>query len=152
MEPSWLCWSKLLLFLIVSHINSVVFKTNLITWKVLSSRIRHVTRWKSIDFQSNIMSPSSGSKNKPSKIPAWMLVASRLYCSSKTSVDFQWTTWHYIPEDSTLHNHCCKNLKSYNLITSSIYFGLLKFPYCMCRRCHLDAFSLINVHNDLKFC
>jgi hypothetical protein len=23
--------------------------------------------------------------------------------SSKTSVDFQWTAWHYIPEDSTLH-------------------------------------------------
>jgi hypothetical protein len=23
-------------------------------------------------------------------------------CSSETSVDFQWTTWHYIPEDKTL--------------------------------------------------
>jgi hypothetical protein len=35
-------------------------------------------------------------------------------CSSKTSVDFQRTTWRYIPEDSTLHNHPCENLKSYN--------------------------------------
>jgi hypothetical protein len=26
-------------------------------------------------------------------------------CSSKTLVDSQWTTWHYIPEDRTLHNH-----------------------------------------------
>jgi hypothetical protein len=25
------------------------------------------------------------------------------------SVDFQWTTWRYIPEDRTLHNHCCDN-------------------------------------------
>jgi hypothetical protein len=28
-------------------------------------------------------------------------------------VDFQQTTWHYIPEDRTLHNHCCENLKSH---------------------------------------
>jgi hypothetical protein len=33
--------------------------------------------------------------------------------SSKTSVDFQQTTWRYIPEASTLHNHRCENLKSY---------------------------------------
>jgi hypothetical protein len=26
---------------------------------------------------------------------------------------FQWTTWHYISADSTLHNHCCENFKSY---------------------------------------
>jgi hypothetical protein len=35
-------------------------------------------------------------------------------CSSKMSVDFEWTTQRYIPEDRTLHNHCCENLKSYN--------------------------------------
>jgi hypothetical protein len=29
------------------------------------------------------------------------------------SIECQETTRHYIPEDSTLHNHCCKNLKSY---------------------------------------
>jgi hypothetical protein len=28
-------------------------------------------------------------------------------CSSETSVDFQWTTWHYIPEDGTLHVYVC---------------------------------------------
>jgi hypothetical protein len=32
--------------------------------------------------------------------------------SSETSVDFQRTT-RRIPEDSTLHNHRCENLKSY---------------------------------------
>jgi hypothetical protein len=35
-------------------------------------------------------------------------------CFSEMSVDFQWTTWHYIPEDRTLHNHCCENVKSYS--------------------------------------
>jgi hypothetical protein len=33
--------------------------------------------------------------------------------SSETSVDFQRTIQHYIPEDSNLHNHRCENLKSY---------------------------------------
>jgi hypothetical protein len=42
-------------------------------------------------------------------------------CSSETSVDFQGTTQCYIPEDGTLRNHCCENLKSY------IYF-------CYCQR------------------
>jgi hypothetical protein len=31
----------------------------------------------------------------------------------ETSVDFQRTTRRYIPEDRTLHNHRCENLKSY---------------------------------------
>jgi hypothetical protein len=34
-------------------------------------------------------------------------------CSSKTSVDFQRTTWCYIHEHKTLNNHHCENLKSY---------------------------------------
>jgi hypothetical protein len=34
-------------------------------------------------------------------------------CSSGTSVDFQQTTPHYIPEDTIFHSHCCENLKSY---------------------------------------
>jgi hypothetical protein len=36
-------------------------------------------------------------------------------CSSETSVDTQRTTRRYIPEDGTLYNHRCKNLKYYNL-------------------------------------
>jgi hypothetical protein len=28
--------------------------------------------------------------------------------------DFHQTTLYYIPEDSTLHNHCCENLKLKN--------------------------------------
>jgi hypothetical protein len=34
-------------------------------------------------------------------------------CPSETSVDTQRTTRRYIPEDRTIHNHCCENLKSY---------------------------------------
>jgi hypothetical protein len=36
-----------------------------------------------------------------------------MICSSKTSVDTQRTTQRYFPEDRTLHNHRCENLKSY---------------------------------------
>jgi hypothetical protein len=35
------------------------------------------------------------------------------HCSPETSVDFQWTTWCYIPKDRTVHNPSCENLKSY---------------------------------------
>jgi hypothetical protein len=34
-------------------------------------------------------------------------------CSSKTSVDIQWTTRRFIPEFDTIHNHRRGNLKSY---------------------------------------
>jgi hypothetical protein len=34
-------------------------------------------------------------------------------CPSETSVDTQQTTRSYIPEDGTLYNHRCENLKSY---------------------------------------
>jgi hypothetical protein len=41
-------------------------------------------------------------------------------CSSETSVATQQTTGRHIPEDDTLHNHRCENLKSYtaNILTS----------------------------------
>jgi hypothetical protein len=41
-------------------------------------------------------------------------------CSSETSVETQRTTRRRIPEDNTLHNHHCENLKSYtrNLLFS----------------------------------
>jgi hypothetical protein len=39
------------------------------------------------------------------------MLKTKAICSSKTLVDFQQTTQHYIPEDWTLHNHCCKNFR-----------------------------------------
>jgi hypothetical protein len=42
-------------------------------------------------------------------------------CSSETSVDIQRTTRRYIPEDGTLHNHRCENLKSYITLLINIY-------------------------------
>jgi hypothetical protein len=41
-------------------------------------------------------------------------------CSSETSVETQRTTRRHIPEDYTLHNHRCENLKSYNQRRRSI--------------------------------
>jgi hypothetical protein len=37
-------------------------------------------------------------------------------CSSETSVGTQLTTRRFIPEDLSLHNHRCENLKSYRRI------------------------------------
>jgi hypothetical protein len=51
------------------------------------------------------MSPvSSGSKNTP----------------SKKSARSKWQAERYIPEDITLHNHRCENLKSYMTLTNFI--------------------------------
>jgi hypothetical protein len=39
-------------------------------------------------------------------------------CSSETSVDFQQTTWSYIPQDTSLPNHSCENPNSYKKLNS----------------------------------
>jgi hypothetical protein len=44
--------------------------------------------------------------------------------SSETSVEFQRTTRRHIPEDATLQNHGCENLKSYNIY----FFLILRTP------------------------
>jgi hypothetical protein len=36
-------------------------------------------------------------------------------------VETQWTTRRYIPEDGTLRNHCCENLKFYTIRLEFIY-------------------------------
>jgi hypothetical protein len=51
-------------------------------------------------------------------------------CSSETSVVTQRTTRRYIPEDGTLHNHRCENLKSYTL--PSICYCLTTRRYNIC--------------------
>jgi hypothetical protein len=43
-------------------------------------------------------------------------------CSSETSVDFKRTTWRYISEDMTLHDHLCENLKLYK-VDKSLHRG-----------------------------
>jgi hypothetical protein len=63
-------------------------------------------------------------------------------CSSETSVDTQRTTRRYIPEDGTLHNHRCDNLKSY-IIKSCLQSA------CNCQyNCH-EA-SLLGVFHSQK--
>jgi hypothetical protein len=53
-------------------------------------------------------------------------------CSSETSVDAQRTTRCYIPEDGTLHNHRCENLKSYSVVgDSGSIFGHSVFPFSL---------------------
>jgi hypothetical protein len=74
--------------------------------------------------------PSSGSKNKTSKKPAWKQVASRssatlkidAACSSETSVDFQRTTWCYILEDRILQHKYDTGLKHKRLNLINIHY------------------------------
>jgi hypothetical protein len=49
--------------------------------------------------------------------------------SSETSGTTLWTTRRHIPEDDTLQNHCCENLKSYkNLDVPTPFLNHTKFP------------------------
>jgi hypothetical protein len=71
--------------------------------------------------------PSSGPKKLFQQEPASKQVASRMtlkmeaICSSETSVATHQTTRRHIPEDDTLHNHRCENLKSY-ILSTNFYF------------------------------
>jgi hypothetical protein len=56
-------------------------------------------------------------------------------CSSVTLVVCKRTTCCYIPEDRTLHNHCCGNLKSY----ISLYLFLYPFE-------HIYVYIALYVH------
>jgi hypothetical protein len=59
---------------------------------------------------------------------AYSTLKMEVICSSKTSVEFQWTTRRYISEDSTVHNHCCENLKSYIVYLLFCKTDLLSHP------------------------
>jgi hypothetical protein len=73
-------------------------------------------------------------------------------CSSETSIDFQRTTRRYIPEDSTLHNHYCKNLKSYMTLCVSYEVGteLLFFSsvFSQSMRCFPSSKSILQVSHE----
>jgi hypothetical protein len=55
-------------------------------------------------------------------------------CSSGTSVYFQRTTRHYLPEDINLHNHRCENLKSYASLLFPPDYGKFQKNYVMEQR------------------
>jgi hypothetical protein len=83
-------------------------------------------------FRRNMSLPSSRMKSQPIKKPGikqnsaayFMLDFCWVYSSTlkieaafsfETIVDFQWTIWHYIPEDRTVHTQFYENLKSYKM-------------------------------------
>jgi hypothetical protein len=103
---------------------------------------------------------------------AWKQVASRAFtlvscstyssilnmeaiCSSETSVDFQWTTRRYIPEDRTLHNHRFENLKLYKIlyIASTGKRNLLIYQHFLGVSLILltDCIEDMDIHIDCKF-
>jgi hypothetical protein len=59
---------------------------------------------------------------------AYSSLRMKTICSFETSVDFQRTTRRYTPEDSTLHNQSCENLKSY-IVTNKIIQQIREFTH-----------------------
>jgi hypothetical protein len=74
-----------------------------------------------LERQPTFRKKKPASKQVTTLSPAFTLVSCSAYsstlkmetiCSSETSVDFQWTTRHYIPDDSAFCNHRCEKLSS----------------------------------------
>jgi hypothetical protein len=84
--PHWLSWSYLPLFC------SVVCGSQLGTGKLFS-----YTYWFIVPYVSACYLLHDGFS-----LGLFINPKMEATCFSKTSVDFQWTTWHYIPEDGTL--------------------------------------------------
>jgi hypothetical protein len=69
-------------------------------------------------------------------------------CTSKTTVDIQRTTRRYIPEDSTLHNQLCENIKAYVKI-----YSCLKIKYSLYHTMYSCSLTFIvngNFHPHLR--
>jgi hypothetical protein len=65
------------------------------------------------------MSPKTSVSKRTSQARYQRGAALLAICSPETSVDFQQTTWHYIPEDRTLHKHRCENVKILYMICNN---------------------------------
>jgi hypothetical protein len=48
----------------------------------------------------------------------------------ETSVGFKRTTWRYVTEDRTIHNHRCENLKSYHITHIVSNYKRKHVTYC----------------------
>jgi hypothetical protein len=67
-----------------------------------------------------------------------------IICSSETSFDFRRITWRYIPEDGTLHNHRCDNIKSYKSFNLRHNLNELRFV-ASCEKTALIALRTFSV-------
>jgi hypothetical protein len=64
-------------------------------------------------------------------------------CSSKMAVDFQPTTWHYIPEDRTVYNHRCENLIFYKYcIIIYLFIQVLQMKGYITHFCYYEGESV----------
>jgi hypothetical protein len=73
-------------------------------------------------------------------------------CSSERLVDFQRTTWRYMPEHRTLNHHRCENLKSYIQNIRFIHQILL---CCICCEVHVfwyDSKMVMSYHSNWIYC
>jgi hypothetical protein len=80
------------------HFSEQDLRFSLWGYNAVESTQRKPTFWR------NMCLPSSESKNKPSEELAWNNNVAIATCATKTLVDFQWSTWPYIPKERTLHS------------------------------------------------
>jgi hypothetical protein len=93
-------------------------------WRLLSSGIqRHAARWKSTDFSKN-QSYSSIYSMLISCLAYSSTLKMEATCYSEILIDVQPSTQRNIPEEKSLYNHRCGNLK-YVLLHTYIYYKII---------------------------
>jgi hypothetical protein len=93
-------------------VKSVIF------WEIITCSLLNVNQRFGGTYRLHLQDRKNKlSKNPDDLLSLWVLaqlsfstLKMEAICSFETSVD---TTRHYIPEEGTLRDHCCENLKSY---------------------------------------
>jgi hypothetical protein len=95
-----------------------------------STIFRDITPCNPLKVNPRNISPPTSRSNNPFRLVSCSTCSAlkmEAICSTEILGDFQQTTWHYIPEDRTLHNHCCENIKSCKIITSHEWQNMSDF-------------------------
>jgi hypothetical protein len=83
----------------VNRLSGGAYRLHFQGWRISRARNQRESKWQA-EFFASCSAYSSTLKMEA-------------ICSTETSIDIRRTTRRYIPEDSTLHNHRCENLKSW---------------------------------------
>jgi hypothetical protein len=126
-----LVWSKLVRQKFQHYLSE--FKIRTYKGKQNGQFIHRFQQYQCVLMKSTVFSSFLRSMILLSREECYVLVSCSVYSStlkvkmkgfSETSVDFQRTTWRYIPEDTALRNHRCEHLQS------SLHSVVTKyFPY-----------------------
>jgi hypothetical protein len=106
------------------------FKKSIIFWDITPCSPLSVNRHFGGTYHLHLQVQRNKFSKKPASKQASRWQAMEAICSSETSVNTERNARRYIPEDDTLHNHRCENLKSYEAdsVFETLYSLVFRIP------------------------